>query len=453
MADPLLTHRALDALLEPLLEAPRWLVGLSGGLDSTVLLQLLSDWCQHNAAPPLHAIHVNHALQADADNWQLHCQRLCESLQIPLLSPRAEVVARGRGPEDAAREARYGLFERELRDGEILFLGHHADDQVETFLLRLLRGAGVQGLAAMPVTRALGRGTLVRPLLQQPRSRLEHYAAARRLAWIEDPSNSDTAINRNYLRETVLPVLAARWPGYRQTVGRASAHIASAAEQLAEAAPAPPTVYSAMGDPGVALATLVSCSPREAALVLRHWLRAAGLPTPDQAALDEFLRQLGGAAVSGRPRLQCSAYTLQRYREGVYLLPGFQEEAGGDVSLSLAAGGNLELPGGGRLSLAPSQAEGLRLAPGESVQVSWRRGGERCCPQGRGGSASLKKLLQEWAIPPWWRDRIPLLVLEGELLAVGDLWLCDSGRWAAAAGPGEDLWRPRWERNFTAAFD
>ncbi len=453
MADALLTHRALDPLLETLLEAPRWHVGLSGGVDSSVLLQLLCDWCQHNAAPPLVAIHVNHSLQADADKWQQHCEGLCRGLQVPLLCLAAEVTAAGRGLEDAAREARYGLFEQQLQAGEVLFLGHHADDQVETFLLRLLRGAGVQGLAAMPVTRPLGRGSLVRPLLQQPRSRLEACASQRGLSCVEDPSNSDTAMDRNYLRKEILPLVAARWPGYRQTVVRASAHIGDAAAQLARAVPAPPTVYSVMGDPGIALSQLSSGGPGEAAMALRHWLRAADLPAPDRAALDEFLRQLGDAAASGKPRLHCSAYVLQRFRDGLYLLPGIEGGAPGDHSLSLAIGESLALPDGGRLWLAPAPGEGLRLAPGEQLEITWRLGGERCRPRGRAGSASLKKLLQESDIPPWWRDRVPLLSLDGELLAVGDLWLCDSTRLVTAAVAGDDLWQPCWERNITTAFD
>lgn len=454
MADAPLDHTVLDGQLEPLLAAPRWYVGFSGGVDSTVLLHLLQGWCRHHpAAPPLHAIHVNHGLQAQADDWQVHCEWVCRLMQIPLVCLAGQVKTGAHGLEAAAREARYALFETQLQAGEILFLGHHADDQVETFFLRLLRGAGVQGLAAMPPARSLGRGRLARPLLPTPRASLAAYAAAHGLNCIEDPSNRDTALDRNFLRSEVLPLLARRWPGYRRTVVRASEHIGAAAGLLARAAPVPATVYSAMGDPGVALADIEPVSSPQAALALRHWLAAAGLPAPDSAVLAEFQRQLGQMTAQARPRLQCSAYTLQRYRDAIYLLPEFPA-AGGAEALSLAPGEILELPGaGGRFRLAPADAGGLRLAPTERLQLCWRQGGERCRPRGRPGRTGLKKLLQEADVPPWWRDRVPLLYLAGELLAVGDLWLCHSGRLASAPDPGEMLWQPRWERNITTAFD
>ena len=454
MAGGELDYSALDRQLEHLLDAPRWYVGFSGGVDSTVLLHLLHHWCRHHpAAPPLAAIHVNHGLQARAAEWQVHCEWVCRLLQVPLACLAASVDPGPRGLEAAAREARYGLFEGRLQAGEVLFLGHHADDQVETFFLRLLRGAGVQGLAAMPAGRRLGRGRLARPLLQLPRAALERYAAEQGLTCIEDPSNSDTGLDRNFLRSEILPLLAGRWPGYRQTIGRAAGHIAAASAMLARMVPAPATVYSAMGDPGVPVAALCAQPEAEAALGLRHWLQAAGLPAPDQSALAEFLRQLGHAQGSAKPRLTCSAYTLQRFGDAVYLLPDSIDTCPGSPR-QLLPGEVCELPGAaGRIWLAPSTDEGLRLDPADRLDIAWRGGGERCRPRGRPRSTGLKKLLQEAGIPPWWRDRVPLLYLDGELLAVGDLWLCHSGRWARSAGPGEVLWQPRWERNITTAFD
>ncbi|MCP5131377.1 MAG: tRNA lysidine(34) synthetase TilS [Pseudomonadales bacterium] len=454
MADTSIDHGVLDKPLEPLLDARHWYVGFSGGIDSTVLLHLLQRWCrQHPNAPRLSAIHVNHGLHAEAAEWQAHCEWLCRLLQIPILCLDANVERGSLGLEAAAREARYALFEEQLSDGDVLFLGHHADDQVETFFLRLLRGAGVQGLAAMPAGRTLGAGRLARPLLQQPRAALEAYAAAHGLNCVQDPSNFDTALDRNFLRAEVLPLLARRWPGYRATVLRASAHIGVAAEQLARSMPAPATIRSEMGDPGLRLGEINTGSPREAMQALRHWLLGAGWPAPDQAALAEFQRQLETGSDGSRSRLQCSAYTLQRYRDAIYLLPdpGPAEASG---PMSLAPGETLELPGSaGRAWLAQVAREGLRLAPGERLRVAWREGGERCRPLGRGGSASLKKVLQERGVPPWWRDRVPLFYLGEELLAVGDLWLCDSSRWSRHPGPGEQLWQPRWERNITTAFD
>jgi tRNA(Ile)-lysidine synthase len=448
-----LNHGELDDALAGLLDAPHWYVAFSGGLDSTVLLHLLHRWCKaHTDAPPLTAIHVNHGLQAAADDWQLHCEWLCKMLRIPVLCCLASVDAQGKGIEAAARDVRYKIFEQQLEAGAVLFQGHHLDDQVETFFLRLLRGAGVQGLAAMPATRPLGAGQLVRPLLGLPRSRLETYAGEQGLQWVEDPSNEDTRMDRNFLRAQLLPLLASRWPGYRQTVGRAGEHIAGAAALLAQLLPRPITVHSVMGDPGVPLAELFAAAPEGASLRLRHWLRAMGLPAPDQALLDEFLRQLREAGPESKPSLHCSAYTLQRYREAIYLLPDAVGH-GACEPFRLGPGEVYQLPGAGQLGLEAATTVGLSLAPDERLQVSWRQGGERCRPQGRAGSASLKKLLQERAVPPWWRDRLPLLYLEDELLAVAGLWLCESSRLAGAAEAGRSLWRPRWQSNIHAAFD
>ncbi len=422
-------------------------MGFSGGVDSTVLLHLLQGWRKANAAaPPLTAVHVNHAMQSAADDWQAHCEQVCKFMHVPIISRAVAVRRASAGGEAAARDARYRAFAELLQCGDVLFLGHHLDDQVETFLLRLMRGAGVQGLAAIPARRALSEGLLVRPLLEIKRSELQEYAGHHRLEHVEDPSNSNTAMDRNFLRGELLPLLASRWPGYRRTIARASGHMAAAAVLLREVLPTPPTVHSVMGDPGIALDELTSVPESAAAVKLRSWLRVAGHLAPDQSALEEFLRQLREAAADAKPRLACGAFTVQRYRDAVYLLPDDNVACCSD-SLSLAAGEACDVPGVGRVSLEPAPAEGLALAPGERLVLARRQGGERCKLLGRSGSHSLKKLMQEWGIPPWWRGRVPLLYLGDELLAVGGLWLCRSSRAreASAAGPG--LWRLSWQRN------
>jgi tRNA(Ile)-lysidine synthase len=443
MSVPVITHSDLDAELTALGSAPHWYVGFSGGVDSTALLHLLSRWRRANpGAPPLTAIHINHGMQSAADDWQVHCEWMCKMLQVPLISHRVSLQYSGRGDEADAREARYRVFEQQLGDAEILFLGHHLDDQVETFFLRLLRGAGVQGLAAMPARRALGRGELLRPLLAFTREQVQAYVHEHGLSCIEDPSNSDTAMDRNFLRAELLPLLASRWPGYRRTVARAGGHMSATAEVLAELLPLPQTVYSAMGDPGVLQQSLTGKSGSQQ---LRSWLQAAGMPAPDQAALEEFIRQLRESGADSAPRLQCSAYCLQRYRGAVYLLP---DEVGPTLTgFQLRPGDIFQVPGVGRLALEPTREAGVLLKPGELLHLGWREGGERCSPVGRGGSNSLKKLLQERDVPPWWRARIPLLYLGEELLCVGDLWLCQSSRYHDFAPRGDSLWRLVWQRS------
>jgi len=441
----------IDGVLRPLLDATRWYIGFSGGLDSTVLLDLLVRWraCQADA-PALTALHVNHGLHPGADRWQAHCEQVAAGLDVPLLALPAAVERGARGLEAAAREARYRLFEAQLEPGSVLLLAHHLDDQVETFFLRLLRGAGLAGLAAMPPGRLLGAARLVRPLLQIPRAQLEAYARARNLEWVEDPSNRDTGLDRNFLRTEVLPLLAARWPGYRATVARAAMHLAGAAATLEQLLPAPETVFSRMGDPGLPLASLLSVDEAGAAVRLRHWLQARGLPAPDRTPLAEFLRQLHAAREGAAPRLACRAFTLQRYRDAVYLLPAADPPAD---PLALEPGTILAVPGVGDVGLQPATGEGLLVPAGERLQLRWRHGGEQCRPAARSGGGSLKKLLQEAGVPPWWRDRVPLFFAGEELLAVGDLWLCDTARRHSRPGPGGQLYRPHWERGPALARD
>jgi tRNA(Ile)-lysidine synthase len=448
----LIDHSILNESLADLAGAGHWYVGFSGGVDSTALLHLLHEWRRgHDGAPPLTAIHVNHQMQSQSADWENHCAWICQFLRLPLLVEEVCVEAGDHGPEAAARDARYAAFEARLGPGDVLFLGHHLDDQVETFFLRLLRGSGVTGLAAMPARRALGEGQLIRPLLQLSRKQLQDYTFGHGLQCIEDPSNADSGLDRNYLRHQVLPLLEKRWPGYRQTVNRASEHMAGAAASLQAGLETPATHYSAVGDPGFKESLLREQSPEVAALLLRSWLRGAGRKAPDQVALAEFLRQLRQAESGASPRLQTGSYVLRRHLDGIYLTT---EPAGVNCApLPLQPGNTRQVPGVGEVGLEPDVGEGIWLAQDEQLELRWRSGGERCRPVDRDRSTTLKKLLQERHVPHWWRDRVPLFYLGEELLAVGDLWLCHSSRYGDSGRAGERCYRPTWAPIIPAGFD
>jgi len=438
----------LDRRFDTLASAAHWYVGFSGGVDSMALLHLAWCWGRGRAgAPPLTALHINHGLQDAAGDWQAHCRAVCDSLDVPLLARRVAVAGSG---EAAAREARYGAFRELLGEGEVLLLAHHLDDQVETFFLRLLRGAGVEGLAAMPAQRPLGRGMLARPLLDVPRAALEHYAREQSLDWVEDPSNADTSLDRNFLRVEILPLLAARWPACRRTIARAATHMAGAMAALEEATGTPATVYSVTGDPGLPLEALVAPGVENAARNLRGWLNLQGCQPPDSAALKEFLRQLRSAGEDGAPQLCTADWTLCRFRDAVYLQPSFTAAPPGSP-LDIAPGERHRVPGVGSLALVADSA-GAGVATGAPLRIDWRRGGERCRVRGRDGSASLKKLLQELAVPPWWRDRVPLLYRGADLLAIGDLLVCDDAPEARAEAADQARYALLWDR-FDSALD
>ena len=291
--------------LQPYLEHRRWLLGLSGGVDSVVLLHLLCALRQEQALPSLLAVHVNHHLNDSANAWSKHCQRLCKKLEVEFQVVDAEVVPAGRGLEAAARDARYQIFEELIRADEVLLLAHHLDDQVETFFLRLLRGAGTQGLSGMPARRDLAQGELFRPLLGFPREALHGYAKARKLRWVEDDSNADTRFDRNYLRQQVLPLLEHRWPGYRKSVLRGVDAIREAETQLRaqQADRLPAAMGQDFGEATLRLSALEDLNVEDAACLLRSWLQRLELPNPGRDQLREFLQQLREAGPRARPKL------------------------------------------------------------------------------------------------------------------------------------------------------
>lgn len=407
--------RALEICHDRLLAAPRIFIGYSGGLDSTVLLHAAHRIFGVRAV----ALHGNHGLHGDAGRWERHCRETCEALGVPLASTSLEVHAAGQGLEAAAREARFAWFREQLDSGDVLLLAHHQDDQAETLLLRLLRGAGPDGLGAMPRERSLGRGQLLRPFLDLPRACLVDYAQRHGLRWIDDPSNDDEQFDRNYLRRRVLPLIEDRWPAYRGGFAR-TAGLLREASALRDAA-APQACRSITGDPGFACADLPE-APAAAALAIRSWLRLQGLTMPGHAQLLEFLRQLreGRGASLATP-----VWTLERYRDHVYARARSAAVKIGERDLM--PGEALQLPGMGMVRLLSTREPGARgeedtREPMGRLFLRPRRGGERVATAA-GRHRSVKTLLQELGVPPWWRDRLPLLFEarggREELLAVG----------------------------------
>lgn len=426
-----LETRLLTALA-PWRAAPAWRIALSGGLDSTVLLHMLVTLARRETLPPLSAIHVHHGLQPVAATWPAHCQRLCAELGVPLRVESVR-VAPAASLERAARQARYGAFEALLEAGELLLLAQHRDDQAETLLFRLMRGAGVRGLAAMPAQRALGAGHLLRPLLNCSRAELHAYAVEHQLSWVEDPSNADCRFSRNYLRQRVMPLLAARWPQAAASMARSAEQLAEAALLLDElalqdlAAAQTSTPFAWLGLPHLSLAPLRGLSEGRQRNALRYWLRElTAMPDSEHWAGWQALRD---AAQDAAPIWRLAGGELRRADERLWWLSGDWLRQPDPPAVQLGSVRSIPLPGNGGV-----QIDG-QLPPG-NWSLAYRQGGEVMQLPGR-GHRDLKRLLNERQVPAFVRGRLPVLLGDGEVRAVANLPGLD--------GPADGRWRLRWQ--------
>lgn len=389
------------------------LVGFSGGMDSSVLLHCLAT-TPGLRARGLRALHVHHGLHPEADAWAAHCQVVCAGLGVPLQVARVEVdPGSGLGREGAARAARHAAFAQALQDDEILVLAHHQDDQAETFLLRALRGSGVDGLAAMRAWRPYARGWLWRPLLELPRTALAAHAQRHALRWLDDPANADPSFDRNFLRQQVLPLLQRRWPQAAANLAR-SAALAAQATDLLDTDDTALLASMRLSADTLDAAALRALAPARRARVLRHWIAALGLPPLPGQAVARIDRELLDAPHDANPCLDWHGARIQRWRNQLHAGPlrdplplGWETLWDGCAPLALPTGDVLELHG--------------RAGFEAPLRVHARRGGERIRLPGRAHSHALKHVLQEAGIPPWRRERLPLLsAADGTLLAAGD---------------------------------
>ena len=399
-------------------------VGFSGGMDSSVLLHALA----HLPAARergLRVLHIDHRLHADSADWTRHCRTFAAGLGVAFDSIAVQVARNaGGGLEDAARRARFAAFATDLAPGEVLALAQHRDDQAETILLKLLRGAGPQGLGGMRVLRRHENIDLWRPLLDLPRETLAGYAQAHALGWIEDPSNADTHLRRNFLRTQILPQLNQRWPDAPAALAHSAVWARAAADYIDDQAQR--TLAQIRGADAATLAWRPWLALPDALRdpVLRLWLRALGLDEPAHFHVMELERQLRGAAQDRMPCVRWANTELRRYREHLHAMRALPPVPP-DWS-SAWDGAVLALPGGGTLALQGQTGAAIELP--EPLYVSYRRGGERLQPAGHAHGRQLRSLLQEAGVPPWLRARIPLIYAGAALIAAADKLLSAAGR-------------------------
>lgn len=417
---PAALARVLNETLHIGPERPLY-VAYSGGMDSHVLLHALVQL----RAWRVGALHVDHGLQPASGEWARHCASVCAVLGVPYYGEQVVVTGIAeRGPEDAARQARYGALARRLPAQAVLLTGHHEDDQAETVLLQLLRGAGPAGLAAMPPITPFAQGHLARPLLDFGRRTLADYAAAEGLRWIDDTSNRDTGFARNYLRHRLWPVMLARWPQAAGRIASTARHQAEAARLLEDLADID---AAGVGDAQGALHVprLLLLAPERQVNLVRHWARVRGMAPPPERVLRQILQRVRQSPATRHAVVRWRDTEVCRYRERLVIRRAHAPPpVGWEEAWNMAE--PIEIAGSGwYLRALPTVGTGLARArvAGHTVQVRLRRGGERC--RVRGHTHKVKKLLQEAGIPPWERARLPLVYVDGELAAVGDRWICE----------------------------
>lgn len=397
-------------------------VAYSGGLDSHVLLQL----CLVSGLS-VRAVHIHHGLQADADYWDAHCREVCEQLGVAYTCIHVDVdTGRGISPEDAARKARYGAIEKELQCNDVLLTAHHQRDQAETFMLQLMRGAGAAGLAAMPVIKKLDQAYQLRPLLGISRHKLRHYAENHHLVWVDDPSNADTRYDRNYIRKEVLPKLRHNWPNADQAISQSALLQQESLEIIEAMAAVDLAAVAGSQTNSLLISRLLQLPLARQYNVLRHWIKLSGYDKPTRNILQEIVASVLPAAADATPLVFWGNTEIRRFHDTLYILPALTRHEthhvyawDGEQPLLIDA---LRL----ELSLEQVLGKGLQQAAiGRGMKVRFRQGGEHIRPRGRQHTCSLKKLMQQAGIPPWQRNRIPLIYIDHQLACVCGFWIAD----------------------------
>jgi len=399
----------------------------SGGVDSQALLHILVE-LRSQLSLDILAIHINHGMHPQADDWEQFCRDNCDRLEVKFASRKVVVDPVAHGPEAAARAARYSALASFVAAGDVLLTAHHQDDQAETFLLQLMRGAGAAGLASMPLVGSFSAGHHFRPLLDFSRKQIHQYAASKCLSWVEDPSNFDIGVRRSFLRQRLVPLLQQAWPRASAMIARSTAHVAEANALLAELASL--DLAHCVGEAGeeLSLAKLSRLSPPRLRNLLRTWIRIRGYSSPSVGQLEQICHQVYAPSATAQAKVRWGNATCYRYRDRLWVQPWEPRRSLSTLSCDWdLASGPLSLPQAG-IELFAQSVTGQGLAKSRirgAVQVGFRSGGEGCKLPGHRHQTTLKNLFQQGGVPPWERDRTPLIFIDGELAAVGNRWVCE----------------------------
>ena len=405
-------------------EIRNYWIAYSGGIDSHVLLHVLANHQHLFDEVNIHAVHINHAINSKSDQWAEHCRKECDRLNVRYIAIDVDATPKaGESPEAKARQVRYEAIMRLLKEGECLLTAHHQDDQVETLLLQLMRGCGPKGLSAMPLYSNLGKSFHIRPFLNVKREEIHAYAVAHQLKWITDDSNLDIRLDRNFIRHEVVPVLLKRWPSLGLTVSRSARYCAEAVEILEGSAKKILARINPEKSEYLSIKALKEHSQAEQKNTLRYWFQIRNLGIPSSAQLAQIIEQISIAADDASPVISWENAEVRRYRDQLYAMRKLisfdvKHRYLWDITKPLI------IESIGRLVAIPVRGQGVakKYVNEAPLEVRFRQGGETIQPIGRKESHSLKKLFQERGIPPWVRERTPLLYIDDQLLAVSDMF-------------------------------
>jgi tRNA(Ile)-lysidine synthase len=395
-----------------------YLIALSGGLDSIVLLNLMR---KQFAPTALRAIHIHHGLSVNANAWVSHCEKICSECGIPLIVEYVTLnIKPGRSLEELARKARYDAFTKVLQPNEILVTAHHQNDQAETFLLHAIRGGGPKGLAAMPVLKLFDKNTHWRPLLNLTRDALLDYAARNQLSWINDESNENIIFDRNFLRHEIIPKLKQRWPKVIENLTRATEIQAEVSNFLDEQlAPSWSNIaahierlnvhrYYKQGNI-LPLSIIDELAPTLQNWLLREWIKRASGIIVSKNQLTLIYREIIQAKKDKQPELKIGNYWLNRYANALWLRQPLNEKQIQE-----------------KINACIEQVSKKTNLAINALHVQFRQNGERLKINNNKHSHELKKLLNEWKIPPWERNSLPLIYYKGQLVSIGGFFIADA---------------------------
>ena len=409
--------------------ARRLLVALSGGVDSVSLLHKLCELRTHYDLS-IAALHVDHQIQPESEQWMKHCQAQCDELKVPLKTIKLNLQDSGHGQEAAARQARYDWFHSQITPADVLVLAHHMGDQIETVLLRLFRGSGLLGLGAMHEIRQFGLGWMARPLLGVSKEEIIAYARKKDLRYIEDPSNLDTYIDRNFVRHEVLPLIRLRWPSVDQTIFRSSDHLKTIQSSLDKGAQVDLKMFlclskpTLLGDYGcIRIGDLINLDQTRIVDVLRYWIRCEGLTLPSTGKMNELMRQVFGNETMGRGGIRWKEGEFRAYRGFLYLLP-VQPKLCNPATQHWQGLDALRIKEVGvALSVRRRRGSGIRVSfiKNSPFILDWQHKARVIRPSRSRHNRTIKNLFQESGIPSWERCRLPYVYLGDDLVCIPGL--------------------------------